>query len=126
MSVRIIPLPERTDARGTMYPIELPFREVAETHAGNLEPGHVRGNHFHPGGRELLVVLYASRWTLYWDTGEGSAVQSRVFEGQGGVQIEIDPGCAHAIVNDGEKELQIVSMADVVPVTVRRVLITAG
>jgi len=118
--VRITSLSARSDARGTMFPLDLPFHEFAETHVGNLQPGHLRGNHFHPTGRELLVILYSSRWTLYWDSGEGSVVESHVFEGSGGAQIEIEAGCAHAIVNDGDGELVIVSMADAVPVTVRR------
>jgi len=120
--VRITELAARSDARGVMFPLALPFADVAEAHAGTLKPGHVRGNHFHPSGRELLVVLYTDRWTLRFDSGEGTEVEARVFEGAGAVQIEIDAGCAHAVINDGGAELQIVSLADSPPVTMRRVL----
>jgi predicted RNase H-like nuclease len=112
MSVRIEPLSPRTDARGSSFGVELPFGNVAECHVATVRPGAIRGNHFHTRRREVLVVMYADRWTLLWDDGEGTPVQSRAFEGSGAVVMEADPLCAHAVRNDGARDLHIISLGD--------------
>lgn len=111
MSVRVAPLVPRSDARGDVFPVELPFK-VAECHVATVRPGAVRGNHFHLQRHEVLVVMYADRWTLLWDEGEGSPVQSRTYEGAGAVVLEADPLCAHAVRNDGAHDLHIISLGD--------------
>ena len=112
MSVRVRPLVPRTDARGSSFGVELPFADVAECHVATVRPGAIRGNHFHTTRREVLVVMYADRWTLLWDEGEGTPVQSRAFEGAGAVVLEADPHCAHAVRNDGARDLHLVSLGD--------------
>lgn len=112
MSVRVESLSPRTDARGSSFGVELPFGNVAECHVATVRPGAIRGNHFHTRRREVLVVLYADRWTLLWDEGEGTLVQSRGFEGSGAVVLEADPHCAHAVRNDGARDLHLVSLGD--------------
>ena len=77
-----------------------------------LRSGAVRGNYFHRRGREQIVVLYTDRWTLYFDTGERTPVETRTFSGAGAVRIEIDPLSAHAIQNDGSAELHVFVIAD--------------
>lgn len=123
MPVRITVLTARDDARGSSFAVPLPFASSAECHVATLRPGHVRGNHFHTSGSELLVVIHRDRWSLYWDEGDGTEKQSRVFTGAGAVEIAIDAPCAHAVRNDGAAELQIVSLSDVQPDTQRRWLV---
>jgi predicted RNase H-like nuclease len=72
-----------------------------------LRSGGVRGNYFHRHTHEEIVVLYTDRWTLLFDSGEGTAVEERAFSGAGAVRIEIDPLSAHAIRNDGAAELHL-------------------
>lgn len=112
MSVRITELPARSDARGASFRVEVPFSSIGECSVATIRPGAVRGNHFHTRRRELLAVLYTDRWTLLWDEGEGTAVQSRAFEGHGAVLMDADPLCAHAIRNDGGTDLQIFILGD--------------
>jgi|GEM_PF-91876 len=112
MSVRVISLEARTDARGSSFPVELPF-DIRECHVATIHPGAVRGNHFHTQRREVLVVMYRDRWTLLWDEGEATPAQSRAFEGVGAAVLEADPFCAHAVRNDGAHDLHIVSLGDV-------------
>ncbi len=112
MSVRVFSLAPRTDARGSSFGVELPFEHVAECHVATVRPGAIRGNHFHTKRRELLVVMYADRWTLLWDEGEGTPVESRAFDGEGAVVLEADPHCAHAVRNDGARDLHLVSLGD--------------
>jgi predicted RNase H-like nuclease len=112
MPVRILPLSSRSDARGHSWSLPLPFTTIAECHIATIRPGAIRGNHFHTQRRELLAIVYSDRWTLLWDEGEGSAIQSRTYEGTGAVLMDADPFCAHAIRNDGASELQIISLGD--------------
>lgn len=112
MSVRVTPLDARTDVRGSSFGVEVPFASIGECHVATMRPGSVRGNHFHRHRRELLVVLYSDRWTLLWDEGENTNVESRTFEGAGAVLMEADPLCAHAVRNDGSRELQIFVLGD--------------
>lgn len=112
--MRILELAPRSDPRGSSFPVALPFTTAHECHVATLRPGHVRGNHFHREGRELLVVVHRDAWSLWWDDGEGTPVQSRTFAGAGAVQIEAEPLCAHAIRNDGGEELQLFVLGDAV------------
>lgn len=124
MPVRITPLTSRDDARGSSFDVAVPFAAAADCHVATVRPGHVRGNHFHLRRRELLVVMYRDRWSLHWDDGEGTPVQSRAFSGAGAVEIEADRLCAHAVRNDGASELQLFVLGDVSdPDTHRRWLV---
>ena len=113
MKVRVTPLAARSDARGSSFNVELPFPDIRECHVATIRPGAIRGNHFHTRRREVLVVMYADRWTLLWDEGEGTPVQSRVYEGAGAVVLEAEPLTAHSVRNDGAHDLHIVSLGDV-------------
>jgi len=101
MSVRITPIAPSNDARGSRFQIN------DEWHAVTIRPGAVRGNHFHVRGSKMLIVLHTDRWTLAWDEGEGTPAQSRAFVAAGAVHLELDPGCAHALRNDGASDLHV-------------------
>ncbi|MFZ2490450.1 MAG: DUF429 domain-containing protein [Thermoanaerobaculia bacterium] len=107
MGVRVTQLDPREDHRGSSFHVPLPFDSARECHVATVRPGFVRGNHFHRRGREILVVLHADAWTLLFDDGEGTDIRIQRFDGAGAVQIEIDPPCAHAIRNDGRRDLQL-------------------
>jgi predicted RNase H-like nuclease len=89
-----------------------PVTAESEHQAETLRSGGVRGNYFHRHARELLVVLYTDRWTLLFDSGAGTPVETRAFSGSGAVRIEIDPLSAHAIRNDGGAELHVFVAGD--------------
>jgi predicted RNase H-like nuclease len=89
-----------------------PVGAQGEHHAETLQSGGVRGNYFHRLARETLVVLHTDRWTLLFDSGEGTPVETRTFSGSGAVRIEIDPLSAYAIQNDGGAELHIFSIGN--------------
>jgi len=89
-----------------------PIGATGEHHAETLRSGGVRGNYFHRSARELLVVLYTDRWTLHFDSGADTSVETHSFSGGGAVRIEIDPLSAHAIQNDGGADLHIFVAGD--------------
>ena len=108
-------LPDLTDERGPSFSIpanvmsELAVRDV---HIAAIEPGHVRGNHYHEKKTELITVIYADEWTFYWDTGEETLVRRKEFTGRGAVSIEVPLLWSHAVKNDGKKGLWLINMTD--------------
>jgi dTDP-4-dehydrorhamnose 3,5-epimerase-like enzyme len=85
---------------------------VRNVHLSTLLPGYVRGNHFHVARHEALMVMSADRWSLHWDSGIGSPVEARSFDGPGAVVIHVPPHASHAIRNDGSAPLHIIGLAD--------------
>ena len=114
--VRILSLDDRGDQRGFSYTVEdrqLSFLgSVEDVHFSSTLPGHIRGNHFHRLRKEVLIVRHEDSWTLAWDWGEGTEVETRKFEGAGTVAVEIEPLASHAVRNDGTRPLLIFAMTD--------------
>ena len=100
----------RTFALGGSVDRFLP--RVGDCHVMTLEPGFLRGNHAHRLRRELLLIQFEDAWSLHYDQGEQTPIERREFEGSGAVWVEIDPGCAHAIRNDGESPLYLTALSD--------------
>lgn len=115
-NVSVNVLSDSGDARGASFPLPGSWLDkigpVEDVHVSTLVPGGIRGNHFHVARRELLIVLHDGPWSLYWDRGEGTHVESRGFEGSGAVLIAVPPLAAHAVRNDGEAQLRIVGLTD--------------
>jgi len=115
--VTISVLQDSGDRRGASFKAGATWFEflggVAATHITTLLPGHVRGNHYHVRGREVLVVLFMDEWQLSWDQGASTAVCSKVFSGTGAVVVEIDPFASHAVANTGKFSLWIVGVSNV-------------
>lgn len=109
--VRVTSLEPRSDARGSAFSVGLPF-PIVECHVATIRPGAIRGNHYHLQRHELLVVMHDGSWTLFWDEGEDTTVQSRSFDGSGAVLLEAPPRTAHAVRNDGARDLHIISLGD--------------
>jgi dTDP-4-dehydrorhamnose 3,5-epimerase-like enzyme len=115
-AVSIVELVDSSDARGSSFSPDAAWLEdgfaLRDLHVVTVLPGKVRGNHFHAERREILVVQYADRWTLFWDSGADTDVQTKQFEGQGSAVLEVAPNAAHAIRNDGERVLHVVGLSD--------------
>jgi mannose-6-phosphate isomerase-like protein (cupin superfamily) len=114
--LRITVLKDSGDSRGSSFPV--PEECLAggfpahDAHLSTLLPGHVRGNHFHVARREVLFVISTGRWSLHWDSGAGTPVSVRVFDGPGAVMIHVPPHASHAIRNDADVPLQIIGLSD--------------
>ncbi|WP_405996673.1 hypothetical protein [Streptomyces sp. NBC_00829] len=112
----VVELHDSGDARGSSFsvPEELFAGRfpVADIHIATIEPGAVRGNHFHAVRRELLVVMAADCWSLHWDEGAGTPVQQRSFDGPGTVLVTVPTGMSHAIRNDGAVAVQMIGLTD--------------
>jgi dTDP-4-dehydrorhamnose 3,5-epimerase-like enzyme len=114
--LRITVIKDSGDDRGSSFPApdacfggEFTMRDA---HLSTLLPGHIRGNHFHVARHEILMVTSADRWSLHWDSGIGTPVEARTFDGTLAVVIQVPPYASHAIRNDGSAPLHIVGLTD--------------
>jgi oxalate decarboxylase/phosphoglucose isomerase-like protein (cupin superfamily) len=85
---------------------------VEDVHLMTLNPGCVRGNHFHRAKREILIVEHEGEWALFWDDGPDGEPRERSFEQAGMVTVLVPPGCAHALENRGGGTMRIVAISD--------------
>jgi dTDP-4-dehydrorhamnose 3,5-epimerase-like enzyme len=116
IELKVTVLKDSGDDRGSSFPApEECFAggfTVRDAHLSTLLPGHVRGNHFHITRNETLLVMSADRWSLHWDSGDGTQVVARMFNGPGSVVIQVPPHASHAIRNDGNAPLHIIGVTD--------------
>ena len=109
-------LADSGDNRGSSFALSMSWLThefpVRDGHITTLLPGHIRGNHYHRIRQEILIVMFEDRWSLHWDTGEGTPLHSRLFGGQGTVAIRVEPHASHAIRNDGSVLLHMVGLSD--------------
>lgn len=97
--VLIEPVSAFSDARGSVFEPVGPacLREQGNVHVVVSEPGTVRGNHYHPLGTEVLVVIGPA---LVRTRQDGEVTDTHIPEGQI-YRFTIPPGVAHAIKNTG-------------------------
>ena len=114
--IRITELAPHEDGRGESLrvPVEClaDFGAVREMHAVTIVPGAVRGNHAHPHRAEKMVVRPAGPWTLAWRSSPSSDISTRWFDGTRVLMLHVDAGVFHALRNDAEKPMSIVSFSD--------------
>ena len=111
----VTPLPESSDDRGFSFSLtaaSIADVAVRDVHIAAIRPGFVRGNHYHAKKTELITVVYRDDWSLHWDTGLETPVQSRTFSGFGAVSIGIPFLWSHAVRNDGREELFLFNLTD--------------
>lgn len=115
-SVRIRILKNQGDSRGDSFKIpQEAFRflnVVEDTHIATILPNSIRGNHYHIGRRELILVLYNDSWVLAWDDKDGSGIHNKGFKGKGALIIEIEEHISHAIKNTGNSSIVIIAFAN--------------
>src|SRR6516162_4004519 len=110
--LKVTVIKDSGDARGSSFPVPAECFaagfSVRDAHLSTLMPGRIRGNHFHAARQEVLLVMATGRWSLHWDSGAGTPVSVRTFEGPGAVVIHVPPFASHAIRNDADVGLQII------------------
>jgi dTDP-4-dehydrorhamnose 3,5-epimerase-like enzyme len=113
MKIKISELNNHGDARGFSFspPAEaLDFLgRIADMHLASTGPGAVRGNHYHMRKNEAVIILPGTAWSLHWDDGEGTPTQHRSFPGSTAVLVLVSPGASHAVRNDGEAPMWLVT-----------------
>jgi oxalate decarboxylase/phosphoglucose isomerase-like protein (cupin superfamily) len=99
------------DERGFAYfpfqdlPASLPLDEMCRScHIISIEPGHIRGQHQHPGKTECLMLVHGTG-QLYWRTRDGRIEQRRLSDVQ--TLVVIPPGIPHTLRNEGSGPLYL-------------------
>lgn len=85
---------------------------MEDMHVATIEPGAIRGNHYHAVRREVLIIMAADQWSLHWDEGAGMPVRQREFTGPGAVLVTVPTDMSHAIRNDGAVPMQMIGLTD--------------
>ena len=75
-------------------------------HTGSIEPGAVRGNHFHPEAHELIFT-FGGDCLWYWE--EDGVINKSVIAAERAVVVEIPPKIAHAVRNISENTVYFLS-----------------
>jgi oxalate decarboxylase/phosphoglucose isomerase-like protein (cupin superfamily) len=102
------------DERGwvvDLMKILLPQHVLGGGHLASLQPGAVRGNHFHRDATEWLMI-FGGKARMLWKEAEGGSVQEEVVAGMEPVLFEIPPGVAHAIENTSSREIYLIALYD--------------
>jgi dTDP-4-dehydrorhamnose 3,5-epimerase-like enzyme len=112
MTIHISELIDQRDARGFSFSLPAEALDflgrVADIYLASTAPGAVRGNHYHLGKRQAMILLPGTAWSLHWDEGEGSVAQHRNFDGRSAVLVLVSPGSSQAVRNDGATTLWLV------------------
>lgn len=98
-----------TDARGWVAnPLLLPgfLSEFGHLHVVSMNPGSVRGNHYHKTYREWLFI-FGGDYEVYWNSGE--RIQKKSFTKDEFYTIEIPPGISHVIKNISDSVIYLVA-----------------
>ncbi len=118
-SLEICTLTGSGNHRGELFQFpDTAFRflaRIAELHYATIEPGGVRGNHYHQEGRECILLAYHGPWRLACRLLKATSTITRAYKGKGAVIIKIDTGVVHAIKNTGDKPLHLVSCSNARP-----------
>lgn len=109
--IQITEVENRGDVRGFSFTAPATALEfvgsMADVHLASIEPGAVRGNHYHLRRRTAIFVLPGPKWSFHWDEGENLAVRRREFDGTRAVVVLVAPGASHAVRNDGDDVLSL-------------------
>jgi oxalate decarboxylase/phosphoglucose isomerase-like protein (cupin superfamily) len=111
----ITQLPDSADKRGMSFSLPeevIGDLAIKDVHVAAIHPGHIRGNHYHAKKSEIITVVYKDSWSLHWDTGLGTSVRSRKFQGRGAVSIHVPLLWSHAVKNDGSEDLWLFNVTD--------------
>lgn len=115
--MQIVELDDSTDDRGFSFSILAEslalIGAIRDVHIAEIRPGAVRGNHYHAHRGEILAVVFTDKWSVHWDTGEGTEVHRRSFDGRGAVALVPPRGWSHAVRNDGSDSMWIYAASDV-------------
>lgn len=81
-------------------------QEVLRTgHLVSVQPGHTRGNHYHPGHEEWLFTFHNAGVFVWEAAGE---IRERLLPPDNTL-IRIPPGLAHALTNPGPQVLYLLA-----------------
>lgn len=113
LKIKTYTLTPKADSRGWLIENELDIVRRSMRHflISLSKPGFIRGQHYHTKKREWFLVLSGHATIVFEDikTKERTSV---FLEGKNFTIVEIPPMVAHAIVNDGSKDVMILGIVN--------------
>lgn len=91
-------------------------RQFGHLHMVSVEPGAVRGNHYHGKYREWLFI-FGGKYTVIWN--DGDILHQRSFTDGEMITVEIPPGTVHAVRNDDDRTIYLAAYQDGNPEQIR-------
>ena len=85
--------------------------QIGDLHLVSLQPGAVRGNHLHLVAREWMIIL-GGRVSLAWRQPGETGVTLESCDLTAPAALEIPPGVAHTVRNDGGDTIFLLSLSD--------------
>lgn len=114
--IEVLILENMGDERGCSYNIpKVAFNyisEIKDIHVATIVPEAVRGNHYHVGRKEIIIVWFLDSWLLAWDQENGTRIESKAYDGSGLLLIEVDMEISHAIKNTGDNDLIVMALSN--------------
>ena len=114
--IELIELNNNGDNRGTSYSFPIKWKkyldEINDIHFLELVPNEIRGNHYHTLKIEIIFIKYKDKFTLYWRDPKTKEIRSKCFHGKGAILLKIPTHISHAVKNNGESNLEIVTISN--------------
>jgi len=113
MEPPIIKLATKEDERGfTVKPFEgKELTSIHNIHLVSLNPGTVRGNHFHPTQREYIFIMGNKAKLVMVDSANGTRSE-KIIDGKGCSLIIVPPKVAHAVKNISNETIYLLCYTD--------------
>ena len=84
-------------------------RQFGHLHLVSMEPGAVRGNHYHQTLKEWLFA-FGGQYSFHWKA--GGNISRRLIPADKMVVIEIPPGITHTIRNESKETMYLLAYQD--------------
>lgn len=75
-------------------------------HTVSLQPGIIRGNHYHPNYREWFFT-FGGKYTVFWQ--EGDDLRRNTIPSDRFIVTEIPVGLSHALRNDDNQTIYLIA-----------------
>lgn len=86
-------------------------KPIGDLHAVSMKPGKIRGNHYHENSTEWILFL-GGKAKLIWRKVGGQSINSVIISGLTPTLYEVPPNIEHAIINEDQCDIYLVSMND--------------
>ena len=81
-------------------------------HIASIQPGCIRGNHYHTHATEWLLI-FGGAARFFWRSMEEENIHEEWIKGSAPVLFEIPPGIEHAVINRSENEIFLMAFRNI-------------
>ena len=85
------------------------LKPIGDLHVVSMKPGKIRGNHYHENSTEWILFT-GGRAKLIWRKVGTKPINTVTISGLAPTLYELPPNIEHAIINEDQKDIYLVSM----------------